>query len=148
MADAAEILSGLRDLRMPEPTGYGPLADAAAAFSLGLAAALVVALLLRAVTTRPPTRREAALAELAETRRLDPAERLTAQAALLKRVAAELGASGPGRGGAHGEGSGADRGATGWRRSTVSWAPTSFPPVPAPACARASIGATSPWTRS
>lgn len=96
MADTAEILTELRDLRVPEPTGLGPLADTAAAFSLGLAAALVVALLLRAVASRPPSRRQAALAELAQTRRLAPAERLMAQATILKRVAAELGTDGGG----------------------------------------------------
>ena len=102
MADAAEVLTELRDLRVPESSGTGALADAAAAFALGLAAALLLAVLLRAITIRRPSRRAAALTELTAARGLAPAERLMVQAAILKRAATDLGITDQAAGEAHG----------------------------------------------
>lgn len=90
IADSAEVLAQLRDLHLPELSEAGILADWAAGASLGLLVSLVVLLLLRRFVRRLPSQREAALKALAASRRLEPAERLLAQARILQTLALKL----------------------------------------------------------
>jgi len=92
MAGNADVLAGLRDIRMPSAGSSDILPDVAAAFALGLLAAILLALLARLVARRPQSLRQAALAELARARALAPDERLFAQARLLQRLSGALGA--------------------------------------------------------
>ena len=70
MDPGADPLAALRDIRLPEPTQWDALADAAMAFAAGLLVALAVVMLARSLMRRRRSRREAALAELEATRRL------------------------------------------------------------------------------
>jgi len=83
----SEVLAQLRDIRLPMLSDGSILADWAAGCALGLLLALVVVLLARAFVRRPPSRRETALADLAASRTLAPAERLLAQARILQDLA-------------------------------------------------------------
>jgi hypothetical protein len=94
MAGSADVLAGLRDIRMPAAGGTDILAEVGAAFAIGLLAAILLALLARLVARRPPSLRQAALTDLARTRFLAPDERVFAQARLLQRVSEALGAPG------------------------------------------------------
>jgi hypothetical protein len=90
MAPGADPLAALRDIRLPEPTQWDALADAAMAFAAGLLVALAVVMLARALMRRRQSRREAALVELEATRRLAGKNRLIAQANLLRRLASQM----------------------------------------------------------
>jgi hypothetical protein len=86
--DAAEVLSGLHDVRTPTLGAAEILSDALAGAAIGLALALVLFLLVRGLTTeRATSPRERARAELARARSLEPSQRLLALATLLARVA-------------------------------------------------------------
>lgn len=89
-AESAEVLAQLRDLHLPELSEVGILADWAAGASLGLLVSLLFLILLRRFVRRLPSRREAALKALAESKDLEPAERLLAQARILQTLAQEL----------------------------------------------------------
>ncbi len=87
---AAEMLAQLRDIRLPEVSDAGILADWAAGAMLGLLTALALLLLLRGLIRRIPSQRHAALQALAASSNLEPGERLLAQARLLQALAAKL----------------------------------------------------------
>lgn len=90
MDGPAEALTGLRDVRDPPLTMAETLADGFLAVALGIALALLAAMLLRPLTRRTRSARELALEELARTRGMAPAERLLAQAHLLRRFGGRL----------------------------------------------------------
>lgn len=90
MADLAERLAGLHDIRLPALWPEALIADAAAATAVGLSLALCVVLLARLLLYRPASRRRRLLEALAASRALPTGERLLAQAKLLDRLAAEL----------------------------------------------------------
>lgn len=90
MADVAESLSSLHDIRLP---GLGPealLGDVAVTFAAGLALALIATQLARLFLYRPASRCQRLLEALFDSRQLPAGERLLAQARLLKRLADEL----------------------------------------------------------
>lgn len=88
-AETPPGLDQLRNLHLPVETGLlrGEILAAAA---LGLLAALLVGLVRHLRRRVPATVRRAALHELALTHRLEPGERLVAQARLLRRLARTL----------------------------------------------------------
>ena len=86
-AETAEVLARLRDIHLPDLPEAGILADWAAGASLGLLAALLLTLLGGLVLRHLPSRRKDALAALAASRELVPAERLLAQMKILQGVA-------------------------------------------------------------
>lgn len=82
----ADELANLRGIRLP-PMETWFWADVGFAVALGLAAALLAALLLRLVRRpRKPSLQAEALAELAAAKSLPVPERRAAQAALLRRI--------------------------------------------------------------
>jgi hypothetical protein len=85
MADPSELISQLRPLRAPPPDGSAEILSMALIGGIA-GAALTVALLYWRARRRPL--RRAALAALAASRDLPAAERLAAQAKLLRDVAA------------------------------------------------------------
>lgn len=90
MDESADVLAQLRDIHLPSLSESSMAADWAAGCALGLLAAILVTLLARTVVRRPPSDRAAALADLAVSRGLQPAERLLAQAKILQRLASQL----------------------------------------------------------
>lgn len=89
MADVAERLAALTDLRLPALAPEALIADAAIAVCAGLALAMILVRLSRLFLHRPPTRRQTLLAALARSRALPWDERLLAQARLLRPLARE-----------------------------------------------------------
>ena len=83
---AAGIAAALRPIHWPIPTEAEALLDGLLAFGLGLLAALLFYGLARLILARREDPRAALLAELAGSRRLDPAERLLTQARLAARL--------------------------------------------------------------
>lgn len=90
MDQSAEVLAKLRDIRLPTLSDGSILADWAAGCALGLLVAVLMILLARAVVRRPASRRAVALADLAASRELQPAERLLAQARILQNLALQF----------------------------------------------------------
>ncbi|MDN3626506.1 DUF4381 family protein [Methylobacterium isbiliense] len=90
---AQAALADLRGLHPPPDPG-GLRLDVLAAIGLGLLLAAVTLLLRGWLARRRVSVRRAALADLAASRGLDPAARLLAQARLVARLAATLGAEG------------------------------------------------------
>jgi hypothetical protein len=88
--DAADTLARLHDVRNPATGMAEAVADVLAGGSVGLLAALIVFVLLRAVTRRPPTWREIVRADLMRASRLAPDQRLLALAKLIDRITPEL----------------------------------------------------------
>lgn len=84
-------LAALHPDRLPPMTGTGLLAEGLAALALGLALGWALVWVLRATLGRRPSRRRAALGALDRARGLAAPERLAAQVALLRAVAADLG---------------------------------------------------------
>lgn len=84
MADPSDVLDRLRPLRPPPPDGVSNILVMAFA---GCVAAVVLALAFRFLRDRRHPLRRAALASLASSRILPPADRLAAQAQLLRNVA-------------------------------------------------------------
>lgn len=85
MADPSELIGQLRPLRAPPPDGTAEILLMALAGCI-VGAALTIAFLLWRARRRPL--RRAALAALAASRALPAAERLAAQARLLRDIAA------------------------------------------------------------
>jgi hypothetical protein len=88
MADAAHLLDGLRPLHLASGTDLATPVIAMA--SLGCAAALICAFIFGPWLIRRRALRRCALEELAAMRHLPEDARLVAQAALLRRVVAQL----------------------------------------------------------
>ena len=80
----------LRELHLPAERLVTDVADAAFAVAIGLAAALVVGIVLNLLMRRRPPVRRAALAMLAQMSELPPAECTVAQARLLRRLVLTL----------------------------------------------------------
>ena len=91
MADAAHLLDGLRPLHIP--SGIEHAAPVVAGAWLGCAAALVCACTLGPWLIRRRALRRFALDGLAATRAFPEGARLVAQAALLRRLVAQLDAA-------------------------------------------------------
>jgi len=87
MVESAESLAGLRDVRLPD--GADAFADACAGFLVGMVAALILAAILRVIFSRAASRRELALAELRNSRKLDFDARLLSQARLVNAMLSE-----------------------------------------------------------
>jgi hypothetical protein len=75
-------LAGLADIELPV-AGWP---EAFAALAIGLLVALLASALLRLVAWRPPSPKDKLLAELMESRSLDPGSRLLRQAQILRQV--------------------------------------------------------------
>ena len=84
MADVAQLLQGLHPMREPLPPT--PVMPFLAMLSVGLAVAAVGFVAWRLARRRRAGLRRSAELALAGTRGLDPAERMVAQARLLRRV--------------------------------------------------------------
>ncbi|WP_205910910.1 hypothetical protein [Paroceanicella profunda] len=82
-----ELLSGLAPIRLPEGFAAFGWRDACAMLALGLVSGLALVPLLRLVTGRRPSRRQAVQAELRRLRGLPGEDRLAGLAALLRRLA-------------------------------------------------------------
>ena len=80
----------LRELHLPTERLATDVADAAFAVAIGLAAALVVGIVLNLLMRRRRPVRRAALAMLAQMSELPPAECTVAQARLLRRLVLTL----------------------------------------------------------
>ncbi|MEJ1162010.1 hypothetical protein [Prosthecomicrobium sp. N25] len=84
MSEPGTLLAGLREIRTPDAEPAAALPDGAAALSLGLAAALLLAGAARLLARRPPDWRARLRVGLAAARSLPAEERLLAQVRLLK----------------------------------------------------------------
>jgi hypothetical protein len=83
MADPARMLDALRDIHVPVGGDSGPILTM---ILIGCAAAIALTLALRPRLRRWGAVRRSALEVLAGSRSLEPAERLAAQAVLLRRL--------------------------------------------------------------
>ena len=80
----------LRELHVPTERLTTDMADAALTVAIGLAAALLVGIVLNLLIRRPRPVRRAALVMLSQMSELPPAERAVAQARLLRRLVLTL----------------------------------------------------------
>jgi len=92
MATDTELAAQLTPVRLPESLAVASPQDLAAAFSLGLLAAVVLVLLLRPLMRRRISRRQQIETELAALRDLPAAQRLYRQTAILAALHDERGA--------------------------------------------------------
>lgn len=91
MATEAELAGQLTPVRLPEGLAVAAPQDLAAAFGLGLLAAMLLVLLLRPLMRRRPSWRQRIESELAALRHLPPASRLYRQSAILAALRRERG---------------------------------------------------------
>lgn len=90
MPASADRLTALIDIRSPDATISALAADAALAFAIGVALALLVALTARLVMRRPPSPWETAAEAIGAARTLDAEERALALARALSQLAADV----------------------------------------------------------
>jgi hypothetical protein len=95
MADAIGALAGLRAIH--PPADFSPAPVVAAAALAGCVCALLALASLRRLPLKWRALRRSALSGLAQSRSLDPGERLAAQAALLRRVVRAIEGEAPAR---------------------------------------------------